>query len=49
MNIQELKTEQERKDFLTNIFTLLVTELPQEGMQFIETDEYIALKRIEAA
>ena len=49
MNLQELKTEQDRKDFLTEIFKMLVTELPQEGMQFVETDDYIALKLYEAA
>ena len=49
MKIQGLNTRQDKEAYLMNIFKLLVTELPQEGLSFEETDDYISLKTYEKA
>ena len=49
MEIQGLNTRKDKEDYLMNIFKLLSTELPQEGLQFIETDDYISLRKYEKA
>ena len=43
MNIQGLQTRKDKEEYLMNIFQILVKELPEEGMQFVETDDYISL------
>ena len=44
MNIQGLQTRKDKEEYLMNIFQFLVKELPEEGMQFVETDDYISLR-----
>ena len=45
MTIQGLATSKDKEEFLISIFKLLEKDLPQDGLQFIETDDYISLRK----
>ena len=49
MEIKGLRTREEKEDYLMNIFKLLSTEIPQEGLQFTETEDSISLGRYKKA
>ena len=49
MIIQDLATRQEKEDYLMSIFKILSTEVPQEGLQFTETEDSISLGRYKKA
>ena len=49
MEIKGLRSREEKEDYMMSIFKLLSTEIPQEGLQFTETEDSISLGRYKKA